>query len=296
MIAQRGDFKQLPKPNPIVENYLSLLLFTLLSWNLSAQCPPGDVTLTTQEEVNTFVATYPNCTEIIGSLTIGNPGSTSDVTDLTGLDALTSVGGSLDIEQNNALISLTGLDALTSLGGFLWIRYNASLTTLTGLDVLTSLDGTLRITGNASLTSLTGLENIDASGITDLFILNNAQLSTCAVESICAYLDVAMNSATIYGNATNCASRAEVETAYTAVNVTEISQTNIEVFPNPTTGRLQWSEVSPERVEVFTMQGQRVMAFANPGQELDVSTLPAGVYVIHMVTADQVYASRVVKQ
>jgi len=116
------------------------------------------------------------------------------------------------------------------------------------------------------------------------------------VESICAYLGVAMNSATIAGNATDCASRAEVETACTAVNVTEISQTDIEVFPNPTTGRLQWSEAIPERVEVFTLQGQRVMAFANPGQELDVSTLPAGVYVVHLLTADQVYASRLVKQ
>jgi len=161
------------------------------------------------------------------------------------------------------------------------------------------MDGDLIISNNASLMSLTGLENIDASGITGFFglrIQDNPQLSTCAVESICAYLGVAMNSATISGNATGCASLAEVEAACIAVNVTEISQMDIEVFPNPTTGRFQWSKVSPERVEVFTTQGQRVMAFANPGQELDVSTLPAGIYIVHLVTADQVYASRVVKQ
>ncbi|MEO0874077.1 MAG: T9SS type A sorting domain-containing protein, partial [Bacteroidota bacterium] len=80
------------------------------------------------------------------------------------------------------------------------------------------------------------------------------------------------------------------------VDVTELSQTNIELFPNPTTGRLQWTEVPPERVVVFTTQGQRVMDDTNPGQELNLSALPGGVYVVHLVTADQVYASRVVKQ
>jgi len=83
---------------------------------------------------------------------------------LTGLSALTSVGGYLQIQNNAVLTSLTGLSTLTSVGGYLQIRNNAVLTSLTGLSALTSIGGTLAIQNNAALTNLTGLSALTSVG------------------------------------------------------------------------------------------------------------------------------------
>src|SRR5690606_12196009 len=76
-------------------------------------CPPGDVILTSQTEVDAFATNYPNCTEISSDLNI----SGSTITNLDGLSNLTSVGGNLYISSNSSLTNLDGLSNLTSVGG-----------------------------------------------------------------------------------------------------------------------------------------------------------------------------------
>ena len=197
-----------------MKNLLSLLFLVLLSWNLPAQCPAGDVILTSQAEVDAFVVTYPNCTEISGDLQIGlTTSGVSDITSLTGLNALASIDGMLLIRSNLVLPSLTGLEGLNSIDGDLRILGNDALPSLTGLEGLNFLGANLLIQDNDSLVSLMGLENMDATGISNMFISFNDQLSTCAVESICTYLGVEMGVATISFNATGCDSQAEVEMA-----------------------------------------------------------------------------------
>lgn len=73
----------------------------------------------------------------------------TDITNLDGLNLITSIGGSLTI-FNNLLLSLTGLENLTSIGGSLYIGSNGSgngsyLTSLDGLDNLLSIGGHLRL-------------------------------------------------------------------------------------------------------------------------------------------------------
>ena len=158
------------------------------------------------------------------------------LTSLTGLDALTSIGNFTNIFDNAALESLTGLNALTSIGGGLDIGNNPALTNLMGLGSLTSSGGDINIFNNASLISLTGLENINPTTITDLTIQSSNQLSLCDVQSICDYLAIPSNPATISGNATGCATRAEIEAACTAPScppgdITFTSQAEIDAFP-----------------------------------------------------------------
>jgi hypothetical protein len=167
---------------------------------------------------------------------------------------------------------------------------------MTGFDILTSIGGYLNIFNNAGLTSITGLGNLDATTITGgLFIELNPQLSVCAIESVCDYLEVGANMAIIYGNATGCATRNEVEMAC-IVSITDISQTNIELFPNPTNGRLQLRNITAEEVVVYTAQGQRIARYDSSGQELDLSALPAGVYHLQLIAADAAYVARVMKK
>ncbi len=97
-----------------------ILTFSFLSFltiNLIAQCPDGDVVLLTQSEVDAFVAQYPNCDSIDGSLIIGDntpPYTPSDITDISGLSMIELLGKGLYIYYNPFLESLNGLQNITS--------------------------------------------------------------------------------------------------------------------------------------------------------------------------------------
>jgi len=181
---------------------LLLCFFTLIfcvgiAWS---QCPTGNITLTSQQEINDFVAQYPDCSEVPDNLAI----RTSAVNDLSPLTQLTSVGGRLAIERthvtdmtglnnltsvgtlnvggNDSLINLIGLESLST-ANWLSVGYfsptddffgNPALTSLDGLDNLTSVPKGLEITGNFVLTDLTSLHNL--SIIQDIIITLNSSL------------------------------------------------------------------------------------------------------------------------
>ena len=56
-------------------------------------CLPDGITFSTQEQIDNFQTNYPNCSEIEGSVAI----SGDDITNLNGLNVLTSIGGDLMI-------------------------------------------------------------------------------------------------------------------------------------------------------------------------------------------------------
>jgi hypothetical protein len=136
---------------------------------------------------------FSGITEITGNLSIDN----SALTNLTGLEALTSVGGYLRIKSNYALTSLNGLSNLTSIGGDLSIRYSYALTSLNGLSNLTSIGGDLDIWDNDDLTSLTALQNITSVG--GLRIYGNDALTNLTglqnITSLGGYLYIVNNDA-----------------------------------------------------------------------------------------------------
>ncbi|MFH1121966.1 MAG: T9SS type A sorting domain-containing protein [Bacteroidota bacterium] len=133
----------------------------------SQACLPEGITFTTQEQIDNFQTNYPGCTEIEGDVTING----EDITNLNGLNVLTSIGGYFVIGiytwpsggGNPNLASLTGLDNLISIGGYLSISGNNALTSLTGLDDLCYIGG-LIVTGNNSLLDLTGIDNLTLTG------------------------------------------------------------------------------------------------------------------------------------
>src|SRR5690606_9775852 len=200
------------------------------SFTTLPQCPTGDVELYSQADVNNFATNHPNCTEVSGNLTIQG----ANITDLTPLSNLTSVGGYLYIGSNSNLNNLDGLSNLTSVGGFLYIGSNSSLTDLDGLSNLTSVGADLVIRSNSSLTDISGLENINPSTFNHLEIKDNPNLSVCNLENFCTYL-AGSGPRTILGNAGYCISEAAVTTAcipacdaptnLTATNITSVSAT-----------------------------------------------------------------------
>lgn len=178
-------------------NFSLVFIFFFFFEKGYAQCPPDDVILTSQAEVNAFAVNYPNCTEISSDLRIGLPfPEVSDITDLTPLNNLISVAGSLYIENNTVLTSVSGLNNISYIGYSLSIVDNPVLMSLSEFDNITSVVE-LRILNNSALISLSGLNNITYVG--SLWISGNSSLTSLfgleSLTSIGTILSIMSNEA-----------------------------------------------------------------------------------------------------
>ncbi|MCD4681931.1 MAG: T9SS type A sorting domain-containing protein [Bacteroidales bacterium] len=134
-------------------------------------CLPYGIAFNSQEEIDNFQNNYPNCTEIAGNVVI----SGQDITNLFGMDILTSVWGNLIIGGNLTLASFAGFDSLTFIGENLLIAENDILYSLANFAKLNTIAGNLKIADNDALVSLSGLENLTSIG-NHIRIINNSLL------------------------------------------------------------------------------------------------------------------------
>jgi hypothetical protein len=137
---------------------LLLLLTTFASQVWGVDCSSTDITLSTQQQVDNFQATYGGggvCDTVTATLWVEG----GDINNLDGVANLISVGGALYIYNNAALSNLDGLANLTSVFG-LYISNNAALNNLDGLANLTSGGGYLQIESNATLAFCYGLATL----------------------------------------------------------------------------------------------------------------------------------------
>lgn len=132
-------------------SFVLLWLFTCCSTAAAQTCPGNDYSLTTQAQVDAFPS---GCTVVSGELVIE---ASADITDLSPLSGLTSIGAGLGIIENDALTNLNGLSALTSISGYLSIGSNTALANLDGLSGLPSVEGWITIQNNRALIDIDGL-------------------------------------------------------------------------------------------------------------------------------------------
>ena len=186
-------------------------------------CPAvGDVIFTSQLQLNDFINNYPSCTEINGNLTIGSFDGNTDIINLSPLQNIIAVNGSLVIFNNPLLQNLNGLNALETVNGNLTIGSgNEMLENISSLSNLESINGYLQVLFNPLLTSLDGLQNVDPLTITGigLNIIGNENLTICNLPNICEYIafDANLHPRTISGNAIGCASIAGLQSACAAL-------------------------------------------------------------------------------
>ncbi len=157
-----------------------VLLFISFTAFSQSPCLPEGITFNTQEQIDNFQLNFPGCTEIEGDVLIFGGWS---ITNLAGLNMITSIGGDLDFEESHVLTSLTGLENLTSINGRLWI-YQTDALSLTGIESLTSIGGDLWFTENESLANLSGLDNLNSVGGDILISGNPALTSLTGLESL----------------------------------------------------------------------------------------------------------------
>lgn len=147
-----------------------VIYLILSSFSIQAACPTASITFITQSQIDSFSINYPGCAAMPYSISIQESVS-GNITNLNGLNQLTSIGGDLNINYNILLASLGGLNAINLIGGNLDIKHNFSLINLTGLNALTSIGGNSYINDNILMTSLTGLNMLTSVGGTLILIL-----------------------------------------------------------------------------------------------------------------------------
>ncbi len=269
--------------------------------------PFGNYYLLSQQDVSSFQANYPGCTQLEGDVEIrGN-----DIFSLNGLSEITSVGGTFRIFSNDSLQSLNGLENLTSIGADLEIRQNGNLSNLTGLENITSIGWRLYIGYNDQLTNISGIENINPNTIHHLFITSNSSLCDCDVHSVCDYLAISNSVVDIFYNAPGCNSIEEVQAACDTVSVREIYLENkFTISPNPCSGsvNIRFTIYDPDSyrddltiLDLFEISGIRIERLLNetkmPGtyeMEFDLGDLPAGVYFCTLKSNEKIQTKKLI--
>jgi hypothetical protein len=208
----------------------------------------GNVEFTSQNALNSWSSSWKSVS--------GNVYITSLVdnviSNLSPLQNLESVGGSIIISENHTLTTLNGLDKLTTVGG-IEISFNSTLTNINSLNKLTIVNGSVNVIGNQNLTSLNALNNsLSISG--DLTIKNNPKLSQCSATAVCNFLN--SHSPFSYLNVSNNSGSCFNETFLnTACNGSlPVVLSNFDVSTEGPTALLRWATSQESNVRSFEIE------------------------------------------
>ncbi|MEM1319261.1 MAG: T9SS type A sorting domain-containing protein [Bacteroidota bacterium] len=197
-----------------------ILLFFFSFLNVSAQTTFwGDVTLSTQGQIDSFSINYPGITKVAGRLTLQEQRSGAitnlqglnqletmgyftvegldSLKDFTGLEQLTTVEFEMRVEDNDALSSLLGLNLLTEIAGGLVIKSDSNLVSLEGLEGLQGIGNKIELQHNPRLKSLAGFVNLE-SAFGSFQIIDNDSLESLAGLELLSYVGTDLS---ITGNA-----------------------------------------------------------------------------------------------
>lgn len=176
-----SSFYSFKRNCPLIIQSISLI-FSLLFLSDAAigQCIiPGHRNLTSQEEVDAFVALHAGSDCIVdGYLLIGEHGSSgeySNITDISGLSNIIEIKGSLFIQNNGLLNSLEGLHNLVKVGEDVRIYKNTVLENIEYFTQLDEIEERLWINQNDALQNVIGFPNLQTVG-TDLIISQSPNL------------------------------------------------------------------------------------------------------------------------
>ncbi len=147
--------------------------------NISESCDcvvAGDVTLTTQAEVDSYIATLGTCGIIEGNVTINGT-----ITDVSGFSNVHIISGNLHLE-GNIVDDLSGFASLTTIGGNFTLKDMTNTTSIASFSNVTSLGGNLTIDNLDLLTEITILDQVTT--IPNIEITDNALLTTITLNQL----------------------------------------------------------------------------------------------------------------
>jgi hypothetical protein len=223
----------------------------------------------------------------------------TELDNFSGLNSLTHVGGAFEITGNYMLTSIQALESLTAIDSGFVVADNPSLHTLEGLDHLIYIAGSIKIMSNAYLADIGALKNILADSIqTYVAMMNNTNLSNCAIQSICDYLEIPDGLAIFNNNAPGCNSKTEVQQACLTSVEENINNDEITLFPNPASSLITLTspgDLPAAEVIIYNHIGQKVLTAKPMNNTVDVSGLRAGMYMIQVKTKDFTGRQKMIK-
>jgi hypothetical protein len=160
-----------------------VLLFIFLCFSIvsKAKVYVGWITLTNQDQINSFRSVY-NCDTIMGNLSIYQNGLQTTIVNLDSLIDLKFVAGGFSVNTTK-ITNINGLQNLKRVDGSFSISYNTLLTSI-NLPNLRDVGSTFRILNNDLLTSLkadslqTMSYYVNAPEKNEIQIINNPSLTT----------------------------------------------------------------------------------------------------------------------
>lgn len=228
-----------------------------------------ELTLNSQEEID-ILEDY--ITSVTGNVIIDGT-TDGDITDLTNLSAITSIGGNLQITNNMGLVTLNGLNNLTALDGNLLIGTtggtdespNATLTNLCAIsqlvtgDALAQIEGEYNIVNNGYNPTYSGL----GSGIAETAADQNDGCS-------------------------------EFVFVPPTLSTDTFSKEGFSLFPNPVTDVLYVkSDSEITSITISNVSGQEVLK--SKSSKINVSDLSKGIYFARVVSGEKVAVKKLVK-
>ena len=271
-------------------NYILFFSFLFITKSI-AQCPPNIYAFYTQAEVNNFQNEYPDCDHAHVLSFWGN-----DISDLSPLSYI----GTISHLQFNGTDNITSLMAFDNTQIIMTLYIEDS-------DGILNLDG-IHFTGNEQSTWLflknnSILENIAALDVLNLTIenvtiMNNPNLSQCAVKRVCASLNLETSTVAISNNGVGCNSQEEVAAVCQTMGMQGFElDSKIVVAPNPTSSIIEvttLADISIDEIKLYNQLGQQVMI--SRGRILDINHLAKGIYFLKISSDKRSITKKIVKQ
>ena len=70
---------------------------------------------------------------------------------------------------------------------------------------------------------------------------------------------------------------------------------HLEIYPNPTSGRIELKGLDPDRMEIMDIQGKILLSFEDPGPAIDISQLSDGLYFIKVSADGAHFTMKIIK-
>lgn len=298
-----GPDLSLPAGLAISNNFLYIAEYDKISRIDLAQANPSPETVATGlfggrtafNGVDWFIADYYNLGQI-NKLTIGQPmfPALPEVcvgAILNKLGGATPTGGVYSgqgVTDNGNGNNFT-FDAAAGPGNYPVFYTSASGQTLSSSITVSNSSS---VNASATMGAVPGSATVTATGGSGAY---NYVWSTTPPQTTATVTGLAPGNYTVtVTDAGGCSAVASVNILSSAA--TDISETNIRLAPNPTTGMLQLSNVQPEEIQIFDYTGRIVQQLVQGGNILDLTGQPAGLYLLQIKEKGKLYSARVVKE
>lgn len=261
-----------------------LLIIMLLNFDIIGQCPPDDfpndyVYLITQEDVDSFLIEYPNCTEL-KTLLIGDI-IPSTITNLDGLIHLENVGW-LQI-TNVPITNFQGLNNIHTIDRFT-IYYMPDLLTLEGLEGLKSITGqAFRIELCNSISNFKGLENLMSFDGDYFMITDNRNLNDMSGLDCYFFTEEFRNGVKNYTIQSSLYQSIYDNCGIIISSNDDYIYNNIHIYPNPANNYICIdSPKNIEQLDIYDSFGRLIKQIKSDFNRIDLSDFSASSYILQI--------------